>query len=224
MSSSIPGATTRPGTARASSLFPWFAITIQSSFAAGEVVRQAQDLMALRAARASRVLDIDRTWQFDTFGENIFGNDRADLAAPCLTWTTPITASNLGVKPDPWLYNKSLESIVSSFERGSPLGYCSHCHYQSSRPYSPDVLRDDEGWISDKQVIDGWRWSGPLGLGQLVRRPANRQTRGHQTGVPGVDRQRLPAVSEQGTPSRHRPGPIGRTRTPRQRTGRGHSR
>jgi hypothetical protein len=119
--------------------------------------------VAVRCRTHTVVLDIDRTWQFDTFGGNVFGNDRADLAAPCLTWTTPITESNLGSKPDPWLYNKSLESIVGSFERGSPLGFCSHCHYQGSRPYSPDVLQDDEGWISDRLVIDGWRWSGPLG-------------------------------------------------------------
>jgi hypothetical protein len=110
--------------------------------------------------------DVDRNWQFDNFGSAIFDNDRTTLSAPCLAWTSPITEANLGTKPDPRILNKSLESIVSSFELASKLGYCSQCHYAGSRVvprYFPNVPRGREQWIWDNEVIGDWRWAGPGG-------------------------------------------------------------
>jgi hypothetical protein len=115
-------------------------------------------------------IDLDHVWQYDDLGgTEVFDNDSANLDAPCLTWTSPITYDTLGSAPNPEANGKSLAQIVSSFEIGSSLGRCSSCHYKNTpvvtdSDYSPNnILMNQATSIFPSQRIDFWRWSGPDG-------------------------------------------------------------
>jgi hypothetical protein len=123
-------------------------------------------------------LDLDRKWQYDNYGTEVFNNDLAQLKAPCLSWYSPITFETLGSAPDPSFANKSLLNIVSSYDVGSTWGRCSDCHYKnttSAPDYWPNVSKSQRQFIFPTQVVDEWRWAGPGGwavrFGQNAKKP-----------------------------------------------------
>jgi len=82
-------------------------------------------------------------------------------ATAALTWTSPITAENIGADPDPRAAGATLHDAINNLVSPRPDGkYCAECHYPGGEvPYRPDP----DAEIGPTSLVDGRTWAGPGG-------------------------------------------------------------
>jgi hypothetical protein len=100
-------------------------------------------------------IDVDHTLQAGA--PDPFADDAVTGTAPCLSFTTPITARTLGEAPDAIIAGYSLDDIVNSrvVARTSDHRLCSACHYRTSgNVYHPPVDEGGTSTIAPTDLID----------------------------------------------------------------------